>query len=149
MTKTKKTKDSDEAVEESEVVRPPPIVLNNTQGPRIIPFGGVSSDDGTSVIDLERMKFHAGLNAPKDPSEFAKVSALPSYKQWVKQGVLEELESLDEIPVVGKADDVIIEASASRSSMEWWLAHETRSSVRTKLKTKLAEMKKQRFPQED
>lgn len=125
---------------EIEEVSGPPIVINTTQGPRIIPFGGVSNG-GIGIIDMERMKFHAGLNAPKDPDEFAKVSSLPSYKQWVKDGVLQEISDVSEIITLGDLDEKIIESSASRTSMEWWLANEERSSVCKKLKVKIAEMR--------
>lgn len=125
----------------------PPIVLNNTNGPRYIPFGGVTADDPSgSVVDLERMKFASGLNMPKDPEEWAIVSALPSYKGWLAAGVFQELQSVAEVPTIGDADEKIIESSSSRPSMEWWFKHETRSKLRGKLKKKIAEMKRHRTP---
>ena len=126
-----------------------PIILNNTNGPRVIPYGGVSSEDGTGVIDLERMRFVAGLNMPADPEAFAQVSVLPSYKRWVAEGILEELEAVSDVPTVGKADEVVIEASASRKSMEWWLSQEVRPSVRKKLEAKISEMTRQRVSKDD
>ena len=124
----------------------PPIVLNNTNGPRYIPYGAASDADTPGIVDLERMKFASGLNAPKDPEQWAIVSELHSYKTWVDQGVLEELQLVSEVPTVGGADEKIIEASSSRPSMEWWLKHETRPGVKTKLRKKIAEMKRHRMP---
>lgn len=123
----------------------PPIVINTTQGPRFIPYGGVSDGEG-GVVDLERMKFASGFNAPKDPESFAVVSALPSYQGWIRSGVLQEIESVDDVPTIGDADDKIIEASSSRPSIEWWLAKETRQRVKAKLRKKIAEMKRHRAP---
>ena len=133
---------------ESAEAASPPIVINTTQGPRFIPFGGVS-DGGVGIIDMERMKFHAGLNAPKDPDEFAKVSALDSYKRWLAEGVFQEIRDVSEIPTIGNADNVIIEASASRPSMEWWLENESRSAVAKKLKAKIADMRAPRVGDPD
>ena len=131
---------------ETEVVpATPPIVLNNTNGPRCIPFGGVSNG-GVGIVDLERMTFASGLNMPKDPEEWAIVSQLESYAGWVASGVLEELTSVGEVPTIGDADDKIIEASASRPSMEWWLAQEQRPKVKAKLRKKIAEMRRHRTP---
>lgn len=125
----------------------PPIVLNNTNGPRYIPYGGVTAGDPSgAVVDLERMKFASGLNMPKDPDKWAIVSALPSYQEWKDDGVFQELQSVDEVPTIGDADEKIIEASSSRPSMEWWLKQETRSKLRGKLKKKIADMKRRRTP---
>ena len=123
----------------------PPIVLNNTSGPRFIPFGGVSSG-GVGVVDLERMKFGSGLNMPKDPEEWAIVSEMRSYKQWIEEGVLEELTSVDQVPTVGDADEKIMEASSSRPSMEWWLSQEKRPKIKAKLRKKIADMTRHRMP---
>ena len=133
--------------EEPEPARTP-IVINTTRGARIVPFGGVS-DGGVGLIDMERMRFAPGMNAPKDADNFATVSAFPSYKRWVKEGVLQEICDVSEIPTIGNADERIIEASSSRSSMEWWMKQEQRSAVRKKLKAKIAEMRAPRAGEED
>lgn len=122
-----------------------PIVINTTRGPKIIPFGGIS-DGGVGVIDMERMKFWAGLNAPKDAKDFENVSQFDSYSRWVKDGTFQEIDDVSEIPTIGNADEVIIEASASRTSMEWWLVQEVRPAVRKKLEAKIKEMKRRRTP---
>jgi len=123
-----------------------PIVLNNTNGPRYIPFEGVSDGAANSVIDLSRMKFAGGFNAPKNDDDFATVREFESYKRWVGDGSFTEIESPDEISLVGKAVETVIEASSSRPSIEWWLRNESRPGVRTQLKKKLAEMKRHRTP---
>lgn len=122
-----------------------PIVINNTNGPRYIPFGGVSEGAGNSVIDLERMKFAGGFNAPQN-GNFQTVRKFDSYKSWLADGSLTEIDSVEEISTVGGAVAHVLELSSSRPSIEWWLRNETRPGVKTQIKAKLAEMKRHRTP---
>lgn len=122
-----------------------PIVINNTDGPRYIPYGGVSDGEG-GVVDLKRMKFASGFNMPADPDEFEVVRNLHSYKKWVHDGVLTEISDVAEITTVGGADKQVIEASASKVSIQHWYELEQRASVKSKLKAKLAEFKRYNTP---
>jgi hypothetical protein len=122
-----------------------PIVINNTNGPRYIPFGGVSEGAGNSVIDLERMKFAGGFNAPQN-GNFQTVRKFDSYKSWLADGSLTEIDSVEEISTVGGAVAHVLELSSSRPSIEWWLRNETRPGVKIQLKAKITEMKRHRTP---
>lgn len=125
-----------------------PIVLNNTDGPRFVGYGGVSDGTGAknAVVDLKRMKFAPGFNAPKPLEAFTIVREIHGYKGWVEREEFTEIESVEEISTIGGAIDSVLEQSSSRASMEWWLEQETRSAVRDKLVAKIREMTRRRVP---
>ncbi len=125
-----------------------PIVLNNTNGPRVVPFGGVS-DGGVGVIDMERMRFAPGINMPKDPKEFATVRRLPGYQRWLAEGVFTELEDVSEISTVGGAVGAVLEASSSRVSVQWWRKRETRPTAIKLLDAKISDMTRYRTQGDD
>lgn len=125
-----------------------PIILNNTDGPRYVGHGGVSDGTGAvnAVVDLKRMKFAPGFNAPKPLEAFNIVREIHGYKGWVEREEFTEIESVEEISTIGGAVDSVLEQSSSRASMEWWLEQETRPAVRKKLEAKIAEMTRRRVP---
>ena len=118
----------------------PPIVINTTMGPKIIPYGATESLGNDGIYDLERCKFRSGLNMPKPGEEFGSVSVLVGYQKWVSDGTLQELESVEQIPDVANTIENLLELSACKESMRWWRERETRPRVRGLLDAKISEM---------